>query len=258
MTEHVGDMAEKVMAMLRGEGPGIQSAAEAQRKSLETRRAEWRDGWRTKRAELIGVALPPAPGLRGETRAMFCQGQPKPTKALRSVARFFEEDARFLVLMGGIGTGKTLAAIEACVLEHRKHVERWCNAVSRLEDPGNAPPPPALRKSRRAEWCLASSVSRRVEPWKQDLDAGAVALRLKAPVLVVDDLGTERKDDRFASAFGELVETRQGGSLRTVITTNLPRSEIRDRYGDRIADRLNHSGFVVQLGSESMRKRGKL
>ena len=73
-------------------------------------------------------------------------------------------------------------------------------------------------------------------------------------MLVLDDLGTELDGERFAVVFGELVEARQ--NAKTVITTNLAPAELRRRYGDRIADRLNHLGRIVPIVGASRRRGG--
>ena len=43
--------------------------------------------------------------------------------------------------------------------------------------------------------------------------------------------------------------------VRTIITMNLTKAEVRPRYGSRIADRLNAHAAVVECAGESMRGR---
>ena len=139
-----------------------------------------------------------------------------------------EKTPRFLLLCGGVGVGKTFAAALAIV-------ELGFGVAVR-----------------------APELGQRVDPWRHELKDGVQRLDLTQGLIVVDDLGTERADDsRFADAFARLVDERQA-SRYMLITTNLTRALIRPRYGDRIADRLNHSGLAIEIAGESMRKKGAL
>ena len=61
--------------------------------------------------------------------------------------------------------------------------------------------------------------------------------------LGIDDIGTEPAEvqdyGNFIYPIKELLAMRYDAQLFTVFTTNLEPKEIRQRYGDRIADRLN-------------------
>ena len=65
----------------------------------------------------------------------------------------------------------------------------------------------------------------------------------KADMLGIDDIGTEPAEvqdyGNFMYPIKELLAMRYDAQLFTVFTTNLEPKEIRQRYGDRIADRLN-------------------
>jgi DNA replication protein DnaC len=62
-------------------------------------------------------------------------------------------------------------------------------------------------------------------------------------MLGVDDLGTEPQEvmdfGNVVTPVIDLLTKRYDEQLFTIITTNLTPKQIRDHYGDRIADRLN-------------------
>jgi DNA replication protein DnaC len=163
-------------------------------------------------------------------------GRLQPSEAVRHVESWAATDAPALVLCGGVGAGKTTAAMLAAwlVTGDRVTTDAW-------------------------EAVPAAMLGRSADPWKQDREAGIEQANLRAALFILDDLGTERSDDaRFSEALFRLVDGRQDSRFRTLITTNLGRADIRPRYGDRIADRLNHIGRAVEIKGASMRRKGSL
>lgn len=78
------------------------------------------------------------------------------------------------------------------------------------------------------------------------------------PVLFLDDLGREPtevlKYGNVTSPITELLEYRYNQRLTTIVTTNLEPSEIREKYGDRIADRFNEMFALVSYTGSSYRR----
>lgn len=78
------------------------------------------------------------------------------------------------------------------------------------------------------------------------------------PVLFLDDLGREPtevlKYGNVTSPITELLEYRYNQRLTTIVTTNLEPSEIREKYGDRIADRFNEMFSLVSYTGASYRR----
>jgi DNA replication protein DnaC len=146
------------------------------------------------------------------------------TEALKHVRGFLASSRPCLILCGGVGTGKTVAALAA----HR-----------------DAP---------RGVFLKASELARSVDPWKHEIEQGWKPIDIDIPQIVIDDLGAEMDEPRFHQALFAVVDARQSPATRTIITTNLKREEIRPRYKDRIADRLNAMSKAVQLKGTSMRK----
>jgi len=154
-------------------------------------------------------------------RAVLTAGADK-TPAVLAVLRWLEGSRSFLLLAGGTGTGKTIAACHA--LERGGVFERAVSA-GRLGLYG-------------------------------DEDVARMRALRRARVLVLDDLGAEFAGDVWRAQFDELVDERYGDRLRTVITTNLSPDAVRERYGARVADRIRHDGQVVTCGAESLRTPG--
>lgn len=83
---------------------------------------------------------------------------------------------------------------------------------------------------------------------------------LAAEVVVLDDLGTERRDEKgaFIGAFFELFNGVYSGRKRLIITCNLSREQFaaepeRGGYGARVYDRLKETGKWAVVGGESVR-----
>lgn len=78
------------------------------------------------------------------------------------------------------------------------------------------------------------------------------------PMLAVDDMGTEPTEvlnyGSLLSPVVDLIEHRYNRQLFTFITTNLVGKQIRDKYGDRIADRFNEMLHVIVFKDISYRK----
>ena len=157
----------------------------------------------------------------------FVAGSLRPTKALEETRRYLGSSTAFLVLSGGTGAGKTMSALWA--------LSELSGVLVRSPDLG-----PSL------------------DPWKGDPDR-IVPFTASWPALVVlDDLGTERTEDaRWATAFDELIDARQGcqrgQQLRTIITTNLTPEQIKARYSERARSRIRASCQTVILSTSDMR-----
>ena len=87
---------------------------------------------------------------------------------------------------------------------------------------------------------------------------GQLAVYKTVPVLFLDDLGREPtevlKYGNVTSPITELLEYRYNQRLTTIVTTNLEPSEIRQKYGDRIADRFNEMFALVSYTGVSYRR----
>ena len=87
--------------------------------------------------------------------------------------------------------------------------------------------------------------------------SGQLTVYQTIPLLFLDDLGREPTEvmryGNVTSPITELLEYRYNQRLTTIVTTNLEPSEIREKYGDRIADRFNEMFVVVRYTGTSYR-----
>lgn len=148
---------------------------------------------------------------------------PAECDALFAVRNLLENrDQSLLVLSGGVGTRKTGSA---------------CWAL--IERPGRF---------------VTSSALYRLSVCRKDADQYKATRR--AQVLVVDDLGCEYRDKGwFVGEINDIVNERYADCKKTIITTNLDGPAFKERYCDRVADRIWEAGKFVELGGESVRRK---
>jgi DNA replication protein DnaC len=94
----------------------------------------------------------------------------------------------------------------------------------------------------------------RLSRWPRYDEAEMERLFTRNPI-VIDDLGTEYQDAKgnFMAILDEVIDVRYDHSAPTIITTNLDATAFKERYGERIADRIRESGRFVSLSAASMR-----
>jgi len=80
------------------------------------------------------------------------------------------------------------------------------------------------------------------------------------PVLVLDDLGSEKGTDRALECLYSIIDGRAWNRVPIVITTNYKPEALKDRlnenkpgYGDRLISRLKKACKFVPVGGEDMR-----
>lgn len=84
---------------------------------------------------------------------------------------------------------------------------------------------------------------------------------MQSQFMVIDDLGVEYldKNGNFLQRLDELIDERYSNFKRTIITTNLNAVAFKERYGERVADRMREGfawgGGFVELSDDSMRAR---
>lgn len=112
-----------------------------------------------------------------------------------------------VVLSGGVGSGKTVAAT------------RW---VAENDD----------RSPLFVRAAAFEASSRYDKKWRERWT--------KASSLVLDDLGAEYGDaaQHFLTGLDELLDVAYSQPIPTIITTNMPAAAFAERYGNRIASRL--------------------
>jgi DNA replication protein DnaC len=160
------------------------------------------------------------------------------TSALRIAREWLAGEQTLLVLSGGVGCGKTVAA-------------SW--AISQDPPPaygypGSGDPWPELF------WPQFVSAPRLA--LTNRYDPGEIRVLTGCSVLAIDDLGAEFADKTgsFMATLNVVINSRYDSVLKTIITTNLDAADFTERYGARFADRVNEVGEFVELDDPSLRE----
>lgn len=201
------------------------------------RREEEREALQAARKRRL---TPMLPGLPASVANAIIRDELRPTKALDVVRRWLRnpEAPPILVLVGGYGSGKTVAA-------------GW-----------------ALATHYSGTYVRAVDFAMRAEPYTNDLSRGVTPLDVKRPaLLILDDLGTERRkaggepDPRFAPALYDVFDQRlgtlqNGQPRRTLITTNLGKEAFIKRYAadERNVSRLRRDAYFAPCGNVDLRR----
>lgn len=149
----------------------------------------------------------------------------RPTVAMAKAREFATSGRPILVLLGGVGTGKTNAAT-------------WL-----AREIGGARP-----------GLVRSTALERRGRYDRDHDEWVSSRTF----LVVDDLGVEFLDGKgaFLSLLDELVDVAIGDGRRLMLTANLSRQDLADRVQARIWSRVCESGMVADCGRDDLRRGG--
>ena len=193
----------------------------AYRAEVESREAETvhrHEGYEVLRREegLRAMGLP-------ERLAGLLAGQLDESPAIVAVREWLDTRKTFLVLGGGVGVGKTVAASWGLV--ERGGLFRKASQITRMSQ----------------------------------YDAEAWERLYSARLLVIDDLGTEPHDQGGwgAAALLDLFDRRYDERARTILTVNVSVDTFRERYGKdggRFLDRLREAGEWFNIAGESRRK----
>lgn len=148
----------------------------------------------------------------------------------------------FCLLLGGAGSGKTIAAVEALL-----------NSKMFWGPPGVPVAELACAYSPlEARFYLASDLAR-----LSYFDAAAQKTLGRAERrkwLVLDDVGGELVTDTWKSNLTEIVLRRNSSKLKTAITSNLSEAEFKSRYDERIISRIRGNGVVISCGTTDLRR----
>lgn len=176
--------------------------------------------------------------------AIEALGALEPTPALDAAQAFLADpSARFLLLMGKKGTGKTVAGAlvaESAVLD-------WLGYRNTL------PSGYGVSSAVPADFMLAATFAR-LSGYAADDKAWFERL-CSVRVLILDDFGAEHLGPFGAAMLDELVTRRHGARLRTVITSNLDKAGLKARLGERLHDRVSTSCVACVAVGESLRRR---
>ena len=83
-------------------------------------------------------------------------------------------------------------------------------------------------------------------------DTDLMPLLTSCDLLILDDLGTEYRSDRYPTFLYEMINTRQARMLPTIINTNLDINEITEHYQGKLCSRiLSMDDVLVFCGSDN-------
>lgn len=159
---------------------------------------------------------------------------PRLTNAMKKYVDNFKamlKDGKGLLLYGTVGTGKTYAA---------------CEVANALIDSGY---PVLVTNFAR----LTNTLQGMFEGKQEYIDS-----LNKFALLVIDDLGAERKSDFMQEMVYNIIDSRYRAGLPLIITTNLTIQEIKnpDVIGNtRIYDRLLERCFPIEVNGVSRRRK---
>ena len=185
---------------------------------------------------------------------------------LRKTAKWLtSDDLKFsLLLFGGYGNGKTTLVksvqsmienikisaptialqFEREVVSSRMPTDEDRRLYSDLMDIGKLPSLRIITAQEIADY------ARR--------DADELSKIKKEPFLAIDDLGCEPAEIKsYGTAVTPVTDVffvRYDAMLPTIITTNLDKPDIRNTYGDRVADRFNEMFELISFNNKSYRK----
>lgn len=164
-----------------------------------------------------------------ETRGMTCDKVDKVYGYLRGIAETMTTKSTKcgILLCGNCGNGKTTT------MHAFYTVCKYMDGIERMKIAEQGMLPKAGK--------LFSTSARRLAQIAKDVNAMNDAKT--ADVICIDDVGLEPTEVLdFGNAINpviEILEHRYRQQLFTFITTNLTPKQIREKYGDRIADRFN-------------------
>lgn len=91
-----------------------------------------------------------------------------------------------------------------------------------------------------------------VQEMNRDVDAV-----LSKAVISVDDVGTEEVSIRYGEkrlAFAEVMDAAEKYGKLVIVSTNLALDDLRQRYGDRVVDRIKATMVRVPFNGKSLRR----
>lgn len=167
----------------------------------------------------LALAAPPIPPA---AVSAIVRGELEQTPHLLATRDWLRGANTILILAGGVGVGKTVAASWALSEQggkiiHASQLARYWQGFDREE---------------RAEWGRCAD----------------------AHILVVDDVAEERDADKFAPALTELLSDRCRHHGRTIITSNLTAQMLQERYDDpKLWSRIRQSCSLASKDATDLR-----
>ena len=146
---------------------------------------------------------------------------------------------RWLLFMGNVGDGKTT----------------MLNAVQKFIITMDIQKP--YREGHYSSWWTMYNATAKDLVTDYVKDPALITQYNNVDILGLDDMGAEPAETMVYGnpvyPIADILMTRYKKDVQTIITTNLKANEIRPRYGDRIADRLNEMCERIVFPEQSYR-----
>lgn len=180
-------------------------------------------------------------------RALSFANKAEDTTAIRAITGLGSEG--MLVLSGKVGCGKTVAAAK-WILDYVMDKERWKATRVRGRDDETIDYKFTFFGS--ALWSSSSKISR-IDHYSES----EISDYKRCDRLVIDDLSAEYMDVKgfYLALLDEIINERYANKKGTVLTTNCDVVGFKEKYGERIVDRIREAGRFFGCGNESMRRK---
>lgn len=90
---------------------------------------------------------------------------------------------------------------------------------------------------------------------KKEADWDKIKSIKKSTLLILDDLGANNSKDSIDNALFDLIDYRNKNNLATIYTSNLGKTELREKFNERVVSRILDSSIPVVMPEESIRDR---
>ena len=90
-----------------------------------------------------------------------------------------------------------------------------------------------------------------IQDMNRDID-----LVLSKHIISLDDIGTEEVSIKYGErrmAFAEVMDAAEKHGKLVIVSTNLNESELKERYGDRVLDRIKATTSRILFTGKSLR-----
>lgn len=136
-----------------------------------------------------------------------------------------------LLMYGSVGTGKTFAS--ACIANYLMDNNKTVLVMN-----------------------LGLYLMKLKKEW-DEAESNVLEYVKKCDLLIIDDFGVEKTTEFVLDKTFALIDTRYRAEKPLIITTNLSQEKILDKFGLRIADRLQEMCYSLKIEGESKRANKK-
>jgi len=146
-----------------------------------------------------------------------------------------------VVLLGSVGTGKTHLAY--AIVNALEEIKTYGNTEMYTANKVNLTTIKTMIDNIRAMWRKEAD----------EIDGKIVAGYTKTPLLIIDEVGVQYGSESERVELFEIINSRYGNELPTMIISNLAKEQIAKILGQRIIDRLFSGAKVFEFNGKSRR-----